>query len=187
MSAPEDPPPAQVLEPALVDDRDQTSLDHEDIYRPMLGPTLAQLQEKADKGKLNGDDIAGYLALVQAFSETCGVVPDEYRGTRPQQIAGEVLPLIAAKLVDLRVWSQMENNARMDAARKRNKKLCDIANERFPDPKIDAITVAGDLLKDPDRTLYELLQVWKPEQNAWGLMEERTLRGILAERHKHHK
>jgi hypothetical protein len=184
VSAPEDPPPPApaVVEFALHEDQDE-------IYPTMLGPTLAQLQELAAKGKLTGDDIAGYLALVQAFSETRNIVPVEYLGTRPQQIAGEALSLIAEKLVGLKRWSQMENAKRQAAAEERNKKLCDIANERYPDPKIEPTTIARDFLEDPTRhpDLHDLLQVWDPEQRTWKLMGERTLRGILAERDKHRK
>ena len=168
VSAPKD------KKPALVEDPDE-------IYSAMLGPTLKQLQDKAGQGTLSGGDIAGYLALVKAFSETNDKVPVEYLGSRPLAIAAEVLPLIADKLVGLKAWSQLENEGRKRAAQARNEMLQDMANARH-DPAVDASTIATNFLEDT--TLHDLLQLWDPELKDYRLMAHRTLRDIIGKRGK---
>ena len=151
----------------------------------VLGPTLKQLQDKAAEDTLSGGDIAGYLALVQAFSETCNAVPVEYLGTRPLEIAGEALPFIARKLVSLKVWSQKVNHSRNAVKEERDKKLQAMANARFPDPKITAKKIAEELLKfskedlEEGRALHDLLQVWDKKRKTWKLMTEGLLRKII--------
>jgi len=182
VSAPEDPPSPLVIAASFVDDQDE-------IYPTMLGPTLAQLQEKAARSALTGGDIAGYLALVKAFSETCNAVPVEYLGTRPQQIAAEVLPLIAEKLVGLAAWSKLVNDSRKKAAQERNEKLQDMANRHYP-AEAKPAEIAPALLKDSEedsekgRALHDLLQL---DTRRFKLMEEDTLRKIIAKRGERRK
>jgi hypothetical protein len=186
------PGPTQESKPELVADPDE-------IPAITLGPTLAQLQEKAKDGTLTGADLSGYLALVQAFSEIYGKVPVEYLGTHPQQIAGEVLSLIAEKIVGLRTHGKLANKKREEVTEDRDRKICKHVNNFYP-PGAKAAVIAEDLLATfgridetdeeavgnlsrDHRALYDLLRtIWKPKQGAWGLMSERTLRDILGKR-----
>jgi hypothetical protein len=169
------------LKPALFDDRDH-------IYQPMLGPTLAQLQQKAAEGALAPGDIAGYLAVEKALAE----MREETRLSLPF----EAVTLIAEKLVERAVWAKLQTEKQAEAVRPRDEKLQDRANERYP-PEADATGIAKDFLAeaDSDPALRSLLVL----KNADGddklmkdgetprLMTDRTLRGIIAKRHERRK
>jgi hypothetical protein len=189
VSAPDkDPPPPAIsvveLKPELVDDRDQTSLDHEDIYQPMLGPTLDQLQKKkAAEGTLAPGDIAGYLAVEKALAEM--------REETWLSIPFEAVTLIVEKLVEPAVWGKLEAEKQAEAVRPRDEKLQDRANERYP-PEAEATGIAKDFLAeaDSDPALWSLL-VLKNADGDDKLMEDgetpklmtlRTLREIIGKR-----
>jgi hypothetical protein len=190
MSAPEeDPPPSPPPPPITI-----TPPKHEDqdeIGPTMLGPTLAKLQELAADGKLTGGDIAGYLAVEQALAE----LREETWLTIPFEAA----TLIAEKLVGPARWGKEQAAKQAEAARPRDEKLQDLANERYSDPAIKPGTIAEDFLAKAEAGTDPVLRSLLVLKNADGddnLMEDGetprlikpdTLRKIIAKRGERRK
>jgi hypothetical protein len=144
MSAPEQDPPPQILKPALVDDQDK-------IHPVKLGPTLKQLLDEARaQGTVEALDLAGHLALVASFAER-GEAPAEYVGERPWSLAPEVMAMLGEAMLGRAGWEHAKAvNAKYveEEVQPRDKRIQRIANERFPDPAVDAGTIADDLRAD---------------------------------------
>ena len=157
----------------------------EDIFYPAtLGPTLAQLREKAAKGELEALDVAGYLAVEKAKA---------MRGQAEVSITFtfDVLDFTAEQLVGPQTWARTQNKARTKTAQVRNQAIQRLANERYPDLRVDARAIANAFRKealpepDSDSAIRDLL--WVPDEDkggvkrgAYKLMEEDTLRKIIA-------
>jgi len=135
----------------------------EDIFYPAtLGPTLAQLREKAAKGELEALDVAGYLAVEKAKA---------MRGQAEVSITFtfDVLDFTAEQLVGPQTWARTQNKARTKTAQVRNQAIQRLANERYPDLRVDARAIANAFRKealpepDSDSAIRDLL--WVPDED----------------------
>jgi hypothetical protein len=175
------PLPTQVLEPVLVE-----SLDT--FYPAVLGPTLAQLQEKAAEDTLTLGDIAGYLAVEKALAE----MREETFLTMPF----EAVTLIAEELVGPARWGQEQADKQAKEVQPRDARLQDLANEQYP-PEVDAALIAKAFLNEgnPAQALRPLLVLkdadgddkLMPDGETPRLMQFHTLRRILARREERRK